>query len=167
MIKAFDVSVAMFVRGLTNLKGQLKKAEAHAASRELDPAALLSARLADDMYTLAAQVHWSGGAAELSVQRLLGITVAPQTEEAKSFAGLHERLDAKIAYLRAVDPAALEAGLARTIEIPHRGGSMSFTGDRFLTELAIPSFFFHLTSAYAILRHEGVPLQKGDFLGSW
>lgn len=166
-MKAFDLSVGMFVRGLTNLKGQLTKGEAHAASRGVDPAALLTARLADDMYTLAAQAHWAGGAAELSVQRLLGIAVAPQTDEAKSFADLHERLDATIATLGAVDPAALEAGLERTIEIPHRGRTKSFSGDQFLAEFAIPSFFFHLTSAYAILRHEGVPLQKGDFLGAW
>ena len=167
MIKAFDLSVSVFVRGLTNLKGQLKKGVAHAASRGIDPAALLTARLADDMYTLAAQAHWSGAAAELSAQRLLGIEATPQTDEAKSFAELQERLDATIACLGAVDPAALEAGLERTIVIPHRGGSRSFSGDRFLTEFAIPSFYFHLTTAYAILRHEGVPLQKGDFLGAW
>jgi hypothetical protein len=157
MLKAFDVSVGMFVRGLTNLKGMITKAEEHGAR--------LDAKLADDMYTFAVQVHWAGEGAKLAVDRLLGITAAPLAEAGKTFAELRERLDKTIADLSAVDPEALEAGLARTIEIPHRGGLLSFRGDRFLTEFALPNFFFHLTTAYAILRHEGVPLQKGDFMG--
>jgi hypothetical protein len=168
MMKAFDLSVGVFVRGLTNLKVQLRKGEAHASSSGVDPGSLMTAKLADDMYNLAVQVHWAGEGAKLAVHRLLGVAIAstPPAEEAKTFAELHERIDAVIAYLGTVDPEALEAGLDRTIEIPHRGGSKVFRGDRFLTEFAIPSFFFHLTTAYAILRHEGVPLQKGDFVGA-
>ena len=165
MIEAIDASVAVFVRGLTQLGVMLTKAEAHAASTGVPPEALLGAKLAGDMYDVAAQVHWAGEAAKLSVDRLLGKEATPLAEDAKTFAALHERLGAAIAHLRAVDPAALDAGLARTIEVRHRGGAKTFTGSRFLTEFAIPSFFFHLTVAYAILRHEGVPLQKGDFLG--
>jgi hypothetical protein len=165
MMKAFDVSVGVFVRGLTNLKVLLTKGEAHAVARGIEPRALLTAELADTMYNLAAQVHWSAEGAKLAVHRLLGVSSAPVTEQAKSFGELHERIDGAIAYLGAVDRDALEASLERTIELPHRGGSTAFRGDRFLTEFAIPSFFFHLTTAYAILRHEGVPLQKGDFLG--
>jgi len=165
MLKAVDLSIGVFVRGLTNLKGLLTKGEAHGASRGMDPSALLTAQLAGDMYDLAAQVHWTGEGAKLAVQRLLGDPAAPLAGSAKTFAELHERLDATIAYLRTVDPGALEAGLERTIEIQHRGGTMTFRGDRFLTEFALPSFFFHLTTAYGILRHQGVPLQKGDFLG--
>jgi hypothetical protein len=131
----------------------------------MDPGALLRAKLADDMYDLAVQVHWSSEGAKLAVDRLLGVTSTPLAEEGKSFAELHERVDRTIAYLQAIDPEALETGLERTIELPHRGGSKAFRGDRFLTEFAIPSFFFHFTAAYGILRHEGVPLQKGDFMG--
>jgi hypothetical protein len=166
MMKAFDLSVGVFVRGLTNLEVLLTKGEAHASSRGVDPGSLLTARLADDMHTLAVQVHWASEGATLAVHRLLGVASTPLAEEAKSFAELHQRIDATIAYLGALDPGALEAGLDRTIELPHRGGSKVFRGDRFLTEFAIPSFFFHLTTAYGILRHEGVPLQKGDFMGA-
>jgi hypothetical protein len=167
MLKAFDLSVGVFVRGLTNLKGQLTKGEAHAAAKGNDPASLLHARLADDMYNLAVQTHWASDGAKLAVARLLGDASAPPpAEEAKTFAEIHERIDAAVAHLRGVDPEALEAGLERTIELRHRGGSMTFRGDRFLTEFAIPNFFFHLTAAYGILRHEGVPLQKGDFMGT-
>jgi hypothetical protein len=166
MMKTFDVSVAVFVRGLTNLKGLLTKGEAYASANGREPASLLNAQLADRMYTLAVQVYWAAEGAKLGVDRLIGVASPPVTEEAKTFAELDERIDAAIAYLGAIDPDALESGLDRTITIPHRGGVMEFRGDRFLTEFVIPSFFFHLTTAYGILRHEGVPIQKGDFLGA-
>jgi len=166
MMKAFDLSIGMFVRGLTNLKGMLAKGESHVSSRGMDPVALLAAKLADDMYDLAVQVHWASEGAKLAVNRLLGVASPPLGEAGKTFAELAERIDATIALLRAIDPEALEAGLDRTIEIPHRGVTKTFRGDRFLTEFAIPNFFFHATAAYAILRHQGVPLQKGDFMGA-
>jgi uncharacterized protein len=144
----------------------LSKGEAHAASRGTDPAALLKAQLADGMYGLAVQAHWADEGAKLALNRLLGVDAPARADEGTTFAELHDRLDATLAYIGTVDARALEAGLARTIELSHRGGSKTFRGDRFLTEFAIPSFFFHLTTAYAILRHEGVPLQKGDFLGA-
>ena len=154
------------MRGLANLKTLLRKGEAHALARGTDPGALLDAKLADDMYSLAVQVRWAGEGAKLAVARLLGVTPTPLAEEGKIFAELHQRIDRAIAHLGAVDPEALEAGLDRSIEIHHRGGSKTFHGDRFLTELAIPGFFFHLTTAYGILRHQGVPLQKGEFMGA-
>ena len=165
-MKAIQVSVGVFVRGLTGLKTILAKGEAHASSRGIDPAALLSARLADDMNDLTVQVHWASEGAKLAVQRILGIASTPPAPNAKTFAELHERIDGAIAYLGAVDPEALEAGLERTIELPYRSGPKAFRGDGFLTEFGIPSFFFHLTTAYCILRREGVPLEKGDFMGS-
>ena len=166
VMKAFDWSIGVFVRGLTNLKVVLTKGEAHALARDVVPDALLNARLADDMNDLATQIHWASEGATLAVHRLLGVTSTPQAEKATSFAELHERIDRAIAYLGAVDSDALEAGLARTIELPQRGGSKAYRGDRFVIEFALPSFFFHLTTAYGILRHEGVPLQKGDFMGA-
>jgi hypothetical protein len=165
-MNAFDSSAGIFVRGLTSLKVLLTKAEAHASSRGIAPASLLTAKLSDDMYDLAVQAHWAGEGAKLAVDRLLGVGSKPPAEAAKSFVELHERIDALIGYLRTIDPEALEAGLARTIEMPFPGGSKTFRGDRFLLEFAIPNFYFHLVTAYAILRHEGVPLQKGDFMGA-
>ncbi len=166
MLKAFDLSVGVFVRGLTSLRGQLTKGEAHASATGMDPGSLLHAQLAGDMYNLAVQTHWACEGAKIAVARLLGAASTPLAGEGKSFAELYERIDATVAHLGTVDPEALEAGLGRTIELPHRGESRTFRGDRFLTEYAIPSFFFHLTTAYGILRHEGVPLQKGDFMGT-
>ena len=161
MIKAFDASVGVFVRGLTNLKVLLTKGEAHASSRSL-----LDAKLADDMYTLATQAHWASEGAKLAVHKLLGFAPTPMAREGKTFAELHARIDETIAFLEAVDPKALEAGLERTIGLPVRGEVKELRGDRFLLEFAVPGFYFHLTAAYAILRHEGVNVQKGDFLGA-
>jgi uncharacterized protein len=166
MMKAFDVSVAVFVRGLTNLEVLLAKGEAHAMASGMDAGALLHARLADDMYDLATQAHWAAEGARLAVAQLLGGAPSPLADAGKTFAELRERTGSAIADLRATDPAALEAGLERTIALHHRGTSRTFRGDRYLMEFAIPSFFFHVTAAYAILRHQGVPLQKGDFMGA-
>jgi uncharacterized protein len=166
MLNASEVSVGLFSRGLTNLKRLLTKAEDHALSIGAEPGSLLTARLADDMYDLALQVHWAAEGAKLAVQRLLGGVATTLPPEAKSFGELQLRLDATIAQLGECDAEALELGLARTLELPQRGGVKVFGGAQFLTEFAIPNFYFHLTAAYAILRNQGVPLQKSDFMGA-
>jgi hypothetical protein len=158
MLQAFDVSAAVFVRGLTNLKTVLTKGEAHGTK--------LTASLAVGMQDLAAQVHWASEGSKLALNRVLGVSQAPAAAaSATTFADLHTSIDSAIAYLEAIDRAALEASLDHTIELPWRGGTKSFRGDRFLIEFALPNFFFHLTLAYAILRNEGVPLEKVDFMG--
>lgn len=158
MLQAFDVSAAVFVRGLTNLKTILTKGEVHGAK--------VTASLAAGMQDLAAQVHWASEGSRLALHRVLVVSHAPApAATATTFADLHAAIDGAIAYLEGIDPAALEASLDRTIELPWRGRTKSFRGDRFLTEFALPNFFFHLTIAYAILRNEGVPLEKIDFMG--
>ena len=158
MLQAFDVSAAVFVRGLTNLKTVLQKGEAHGSS--------VTASLVDGMQDLAAQVHWASEGSKLALDRLLGLSQAPAAApSATTFADLHATIDRTIAYLERIDPVALEASLERAIELPMRGRTKSFRGDRFLIEFALPNFFFHLTLAYAILRRAGVPLEKGDFMG--
>jgi uncharacterized protein len=180
-LNVYDLSAGLFVRGLTNLKTQLTKAEAHAAASGSGEAALLDAQLAAEgrvpgfasnapvdlhMYTLAVQVHWAAEGAKLAIARLLGAPPVPAANDETSFADLHQRLDATIAYLREIAPSELEAGLDRAIVIEHRRGSMSFSGSQFLLEFAIPHFFYHVTTAYGILRNQGVQLTMGDFLGS-
>lgn len=176
-LNTYDASVGVFVRGLTNLKAQLKKAEDHASATGGEPA-LLDARLATpgtasnapgDLhgYTLAAQIHWAAEGAKLAIARLLGTETAPATNVAKSFAELERHVDATIAYLRGVAPAELEAGLEREVVIAHRRGSTGSRGAPFLVAFALPHFFYHLTSVYGILRNQAVPLTMGDFLGNW
>ena len=172
-LNAYDVSVGVFVRGLSNLKAQLKKAEGHAATSGGE-AALLGAPLSVDLapgapadlhrYALAAHVHWAAEGALLAIAQLLGASRVPTQSDAKSFAELYQRLDAAIESLRKVAPGDLEAGLDRMIE--HRRGVRA-SGSQFLLAFAIPHFTYHLTTAYGILRNQGVPLTMGDFLGNW
>ncbi len=181
-LNVYDLSAGVFVRGLINLKTQLAKAEEHAAASGSGEAALLDARLSADglvrsvaspapadlhMYTLAGHVHWAAEGAKLAIAHLQGAPAVPAANEAKSFADLHQRLDATIAYLREMAPGDLEVGLDRTIVIEHRRGSMRSTGGQFLLAFAIPHFFYHVTTAYGILRNQGVELTMGDFLGNW
>lgn len=158
MLQAFDVSAAVFTRGLTNLKTVLTKGEAHGTK--------VTASLAEGMQDLAAQVHWASAGSKLALDRVLGVAQAPApTASATTYAELQASVDGALAYLEGVDPTALEAALDRTVELPWRGGTKSYRGDGFLIEFALPNFFFHLTLAYAILRSEGVPLEKIDFMG--
>ena len=91
----------------------------------------------------------------------------PDANVAGSFAELYERIDATIAHCRGVDPEALEAGLERSVVIERPRGSVRGSGSRFLVAFAIPHFFYHVTTAYGILRNQGVPLTMGDFVGDW
>jgi hypothetical protein len=181
-LNAYDLSAGLFARGLTNLKAQLTKAEDHAAASGIGETALLDALLAGEgpgrdvtsaapadlhMYTLAAQVHWATEGAKLAIARLLGAPRVPAANEAKSFSDLHQRLGETIAYLREIAPSELEAGLDQSIVVEHRPGSMRASGRQFLLAYAIPHFFYHVTSAYGILRNQGVQLTMGDFLGNW
>jgi hypothetical protein len=96
---------------------------------------------------------------------LVGKVAKPAASDAKSFADLHRQIDATVAHLLGIDRGELETGLERTIEIEHRGETTKFGGSQFLFEMAIPGFYFHLTTAYGILRHKGVDVTKGDFMG--
>ena len=180
-LRAYDLSAGLFIRGLTNLKLQLAKAEDHAAASGRGEAALMDAQLIPaqpgsgasyatrdlHMYTLAAQVHWAAQGAKMAVGRLLGAQPVPEADDAKSFADLHQRLDSTMAYLREIAPSDLEVGLDRMIVIEHPHGSMRASGRQFLVGYAIPHFFYHVTAAYGILRNHAVQLTMADFLGNW
>jgi hypothetical protein len=181
-LNAYDLSAGLFVRGLANVKTQLAKAEDHVAASGITEAALLDARLAADGYmrggayaaptdlhgyTFAAQVHWAAEGARVAVARLLGAPHVPVANVAKSFSELHRRLDETTAYLREVPASDVEASLDSVIVVEHRRGAMHTSGGQFLIAFAIPHFFYHVTSAYGILRNQGVQLTMGDFLGNW
>ena len=179
-LTAHDASVGVFVRGLANLKAQLTKAEAQAAASGRDAATLLEARLVPGdgdavrnaphdlhTYTLVAHVHWAAEGATLAMAKLLGEPAVPAASNAQCLSDLCQRIDATIADLRKVAAIDIEAGLARPVVIEHRRGSASADGRTFLLAFAIPHFFYHVTTAYGILRNQGVALTMGDFLGNW
>jgi hypothetical protein len=167
-ISAYDASIAQFVRTLTTLKSLLIKAEQQVAERGILASELLEARLAapaPDTLNLASQVHWAAAGARRAIERLLDAPVAASNDDAKTFAELYERIDAAITHLQTISASDLEANMSRELDVQNRRGTMHFTGDRFLLEFAIPHFYFHVTNAYAILRHRGIQLTMADFLG--
>lgn len=153
-------SVPGFIAMLNNFKAWLDKAAA-----QKDEAVLIEARLAPDMFALARQIQIASDAAKGAAARLTGTDAPAMADTETSFAELKERCDKTIAYLESVDSAAYDAGADREIVITFpNGAGMRFDGVTFLTGFAVPNFYFHAASTYAILRNQGVEIGKADFL---
>jgi hypothetical protein len=156
----YDASAPVFVNALTNMRAWLDK-----AASEKDEAALLDARLAPDMRPLPAQFQMASDSAKNAIGRLAGIEAPSMADTEASFAELRERCDRTIAFIQGVDPAAIAASEDREVELRFPNGmGYCWVGRDYLTSFALPNFFFHVTTAYAILRAQGVSLGKPDFL---
>ena len=166
-LSLYDVSVPVFIRGLGQLNHLLDKGFAHAKATGMEPATLVNARLAPDMLTLAGQVQTASDASKLGTARLAGITGPsfPDTETTPE--ELQARIAKTIEFLKTVDRAQIDGAEERAITIKVRGHELQFTGQRYLLQFALPNFFFHVTTAYGILRHMGAPLGKLDYLGTF
>ena len=159
-LSLYDASVPLFASMLRNMRAWLDKAAA-----EKDEAMLAEARLAEDMAPLTRQYQMASDTAKNAVARLLGETppVMPDTET--NFAELRERCDKTIAYLEQANRTAIDGAGAREVVLRFPNGmGYRFTGADYLTRFALPNFLFHATTAYAILRNQGVSLGKPDFL---
>ncbi|HUL46513.1 MAG TPA: DUF1993 domain-containing protein [Steroidobacteraceae bacterium] len=166
-ISMHAMSVDVFCRALGNLSAFLEKGQAHATQRKFEPAVLLASRLAPDMFPLTRQVQLACDLAKNSIARLIEQEPPRFPDTEASFEELHARIARTIDYLKGVPASALEGSETRDIKVPTRDrGTLEFKGLEFLQHWAIPNVFFHLTTAYAILRHNGVELGKRDFLGS-
>lgn len=165
-ITAYRVSVPVFVQGLKGLIGVLAKAAAHAESHRLDPEALLKARLYPDMFPLVRQVQIATDFAKGASARLSGAEVPAWDDVETSFAELTARAERAIAYLEGLDPAAFDGAEDRIVSLTRRDQTTEHNALDYLTAQALPNFYFHLATAYAILRENGVPLGKRDFLGT-
>ncbi len=161
------VAVPIFVRILEQLKAILDKAEAHAKAAGYDAAVLLEARLYPDMWSVRQQVAGATAFGVRGVARLAGVDVPSLPEALATFADLHARLDATLAFAKAADKAAVDAGATRQLTVPWGNEQKSMTGLVYFQVLALPNFMFHATTTYDILRHNGVPLEKKDFTGSF
>jgi hypothetical protein len=161
----YQASVPVFLRGFDNLSGLLDKAAAHVALSGTAEAALVEARLAPDMYPLARQVQIASDAAKGCVARLAGLDVPSFPDDETTIDELKVRIAKTVEFIKSVDSAAVNAGADRVIEIKLGGVPTPFTAQAYLLGFAMPNFYFHLTTAYAIMRHNGVPLGKMDYLG--
>jgi hypothetical protein len=161
-----SASVPVFVRMLGNLVGWLDKAEAHAREKKFEPAVYLGARLAPDMLPLSTQVQIACDAAKFCVARLAGVEAPAFADDEKTLDELRQRVRKTIDYLQSVPAAQIDGSDAREISVPRRAGAITMTGEAYLKSFALPNFFFHVTTTYALLRHNGVELGKADFLGA-
>ena len=156
----YDASVPAFVNALRDMRAWLDK-----AAGEKPEAELIEARLAPDMKPLPAQYQMASDSAKNAIARLAGIEAPAMVDTEASFAELKERCDRTIAFIGSVDRAALDGADDRNVELRFPNGmGYGFTGKDYLTGFALPNFFFHVTTAYAILRNQGVSLGKPDFL---
>jgi hypothetical protein len=156
----YDASVPVFVNSLTNMRGWLNK-----AAEENNESALMDARLAPDMRPFPAQYQMASDSAKNALARLTGTESLSMPDTEKSFSELMDRCDRTIEYLRSFDARSLDGSEDREVVIKFPNGmSYRFSGGQYLSGFALPNFFFHVTTAYAILRSAGVPLGKPDFL---
>ncbi len=165
-ISMYSASVPVFVRMLGNLSACFDKAEAHAQAKGFDPNVLVGCRLAPDMLPLARQVQIACDAAKFAVARLAGVEAPAMADEEATIAELKQRIARTIAYVQSVPAAQIDGSDARAVEVPMRGREpLRLTGETYLTDFVLPNFYFHVTTAYALLRHNGVDLGKRDYLG--
>ncbi len=165
-ISMYDASVPTFTRGLASLKTILGKAAAHAAARKIDEAVFVNARLFPDMLPLARQIHIATDFARGTVSRLSGSEPPKWEDNETTIAELTARVERTIAAVRAFTPAQVDGSEAREVTRPVRGEPKKFTGVNYLFQYSLPNFYFHTTTAYAILRSNGVEVGKADFIGA-
>ncbi len=161
-----QVSAPVFAQGLKGLLGVLTKAQAHVEAKGLDPASLIQARLFPDMFPFARQVNLACEFAKGAVARLSGDEVPAWDDPEPTFEALKARVEKTIAFLKEADAAKIDGQEDRDITLVRRGVESVVKAQPYLLEQALPNFYFHLTTAYALLRHNGVEVGKKDFLGT-
>lgn len=162
-----QVSVPVFARGLRVLSTLLEKAQAHVEEHGIVPDILIGARLADDMLPLSAQVQRVSDASKLAVERLTGVASPKFEDDETSFAQLQQRIAATLAYLEGVDASHFEQSASREVKLNYGTFQPVFRGDDYLLTFALPNFYFHLVTAYDILRNQGIQIGKRDYLGPY
>jgi hypothetical protein len=160
------LTIPVFVRGLKTLSTLLAKGEDHAAAAGSAPETLLGARLIADMLPLSAQVQRASDTSKFAIQRIGGGQSPTFADDETTFAQLQDRIAATIAYIESADPAQLDAGEEREIKLNWTASGPTFTGASYLLTFALPNFYFHVVTAYDILRNQGVNVGKLDYLGA-
>lgn len=163
-ISMYQASVPVLTRTLKALRGVLAKAEAHVGAKKLDETALTTFRLYPDMFPLSRQVQIASDMAK-GVARLAGIDPPAYEDNEKTFAELMARIDKTVEFLNTLQAAQIDGSETRVVTLKMRTGSMDFQGQDYLLGFVLPNVYFHCTTAYNILRHNGVEIGKRDFLG--
>lgn len=167
-LSMYDACVPVIKQMLTALSDVLAKAEAHAIDRKIEPAALLQARLFPDMFPLARQVQIACDFGKSIPSRLAGVDVPAYDDTEQTFPELQARIAKTLALLESIAPAAFEGSEQRQIVLrPGTPKERSLDGRAYLLSYGLPQFFFHVTTAYGLLRHNGVAIGKKDFMGQY
>ncbi|HEY6863188.1 MAG TPA: DUF1993 domain-containing protein [Burkholderiales bacterium] len=165
-ISMYQASAPRFVNMLTNLSAILDKAQAHAEARKIDPATLANDRLFPDMFPMKRQVQIACDTAKGAVARLAGVDVPKHEDTEQTFPELKARIAKTIDFVKSIPPAQLEGTEDKNIHLKLGPREVDFTGMQYLLGHALPNFYFHVTTAYDILRHNGVELAKRDYIGT-
>ncbi len=161
-----QASVPVFLHFLKALSANLDRGEAHARANGIEESKLIEARLAPDMFPLARQVQIATDHAKGAAARLSGRDVPKYEDNETTFAALRERIAKTTAFVGSVTAAEVDGSEAKEITLTVGGRPLTFDGQRYLLYFALPNFYFHVTTAYDILRHNGVELGKRDFMGA-
>ena len=166
-LSMYQASVPVLSHGLGALAGVLKKGEAYATARKIEPSVLLQTRLYPDMFPLVRQVQIASDGAKGGAGRLAGVEIPKFEDTESTFEQLQERIAKTRKFLDTIRADQVDGSEGKNIELPTpRGETLKFTGQQFLFGFVLPNFFFHSTTTYAILRHCGVEVGKRDFLGA-
>lgn len=164
-LSMYQVSIPVMTRMLVNLRNVLEKGEKFAREQNIDESELLNESLSPDMFNLARQVQVASDLARRGISRLAGMDIVSTEDNEKSFAELYARLDNTIDFLKSVKPEQVDNSESKSISFEAGGYPLQFDGIGMLLYFTFPNFYFHITTAYDILRHRGVPLGKLDYLG--
>lgn len=164
-ISVYDMTVPVFSRMLTNLLAIMDKAETYAAERKFETVTLANARLAPDMIPLRGQIMIATDHVKGCISRLAGQPIPSWPDTEQTFDELRARIGKALDLLATIKPEDLEGGEAREVVLRLGGNDVTMNGLDYLTQRALPNFFFHVTTAYAILRANGVPVGKRDYIG--
>ena len=163
----YSASVPVFKQILTSLAAIIDKAEAHAAEKKIEPAVLLQSRLYPDMFPFLRQVQIAADFAKGCAARLGGVEVPKYDDSEQTFGELKERIAKTLAFIDSVPQDGIEASAQRDITTGSGANVREFKGQVYLVHYALPHFYFHATTAYDILRHNGVVIGKKDFVGTF
>jgi len=166
-ITMYQASIPVFVRMLGSLSAILDKAATHAETKKIDPAIFVNARLAPDMFPLSRQVQIATDMVKGCAARLAGIEVPSYEDNETTFADLQERITKTVAFLQSVSASQIDGSEDRKITLKFGSKELNFLGQAYLLDFVLPNFHFHLTTTYAILRHNGVEIGKKDYVGNY
>jgi hypothetical protein len=161
----YQASAPRFVNTLGNLSGILDKAQAHCEARKIDPLVLTGYRLFPDMFPFSRQVQIACDTAKGALARLAGVEIPKHEDSERTLAELKARIAKTIDFVQSVKRERVDGSEDREIVLQMRSGERRFTGLQYLLGHALPNFYFHVTTAYNILRHNGVELGKADYIG--